>query len=236
MNEKIRKWGKWENFSIFAYSHFLIYSISYFHILTLHSDSVHLLEDLVLLAADLHAEAAAELGRQITDRSFDKLYLAVAHGCPKDAEGRFDDLLFRDTYKGMTYPVKRMRKGVRDAALEYSVLGEAEGLSLNRIHLLTGRMKEEEAEDSDEELEEQADEYLVISHGVLEFDEALSESVFLEFPMVLLCSPDCRGLCPHCGRKLTGSEICGCTPREIDPRWSKLRDIQWDENGSIKKS
>ena len=103
--------------------------------------TVHRLDRVVggLMVFARTQEASAELGRQITDRSFDKLYLAVAHGCPKDAEGRFDDLLFRDTYKGMTYPVKRMRKGVRDAALEYSVLGEAEGLSLNRIHLLTGR-------------------------------------------------------------------------------------------------
>ena len=83
---------------------------------------------------------------------------------------------------------------------------------------------------SDEQLEEGIDEYLVIRHGTLDIDEALSESIFLEFPLRILCSPDCAGLCPHCGRKLLIGEKCSCEPHEVDPRWAKLREIQWDED------
>jgi len=81
---------------------------------------------------------------------------------------------------------------------------------------------------ADEELEENAEEYLVIHKGFIEPDSAISESVYLEFPMLLLCSEDCAGLCPKCGKKLAKGEKCECTPAEIDPRWAKLKDIKWD--------
>lgn len=77
---------------------------------------------------------------------------------------------------------------------------------------------------SDEVLEEKADEYLVVRKGILSPDDALAESVFLELPSRLLCSPDCRGLCPKCGKKITDTP-CGCQTKEIDPRWSKLQEL-----------
>ena len=83
--------------------------------------------------------AAASLSRQITEKYFRKEYMAVIHGAPKADEGRFDDLLFRSAAENKTYVVSRMRKGVRDAALEYRVLEKKEGLSLVSVHLLTGR-------------------------------------------------------------------------------------------------
>lgn len=84
-------------------------------------------------------ESAARFGRMITDRILKKEYLGIIHGCPESESGRYDDLLFRDKEKNMSYVVKRMRKGVRDAALEYEVLAEKEGFSLVKIRLLTGR-------------------------------------------------------------------------------------------------
>ncbi len=76
-----------------------------------------------------------------------------------------------------------------------------------------------------ERLEEEAEEYLLIRSGMLNPDEALSESVFLEFPMLLLCSADCPGLCPKCGRKLGPDGVCNCAPKEIDPRMAKLKEL-----------
>ncbi len=81
---------------------------------------------------------------------------------------------------------------------------------------------------SNEVLEEKADEYLVVKRGILEPDDAIIESVFLELPSRLLCSEDCRGLCPKCGKKMTGDE-CGCAPREIDPRWNQLKKLLEDD-------
>lgn len=53
--------------------------------------------------------------------------------------GEMTDLLYRDAKKNKSYVVKRMRRGVREAALRYETLGYAEGLSLVRVMLQTGR-------------------------------------------------------------------------------------------------
>lgn len=103
--------------------------------------TVHRLDRVVggLMVFAKNRDVAASLGKQITAGTFEKEYLAIVHGHPEDTYGRFDDLLFRDTFKGMTYPVKRMRKGVREASLLYEVLGDNEDFSKVRVHLLTGR-------------------------------------------------------------------------------------------------
>ena len=97
--------------------------------------TVHRLDRVVggLMVYARSQTAASSLSRQITDKSFRKEYLAVLHGVPKEKEGLLEDLLFRDSTENKTYVVKRMRKGVREAALEYSVLAEKKDLSLVRI-------------------------------------------------------------------------------------------------------
>ena len=61
-------------------------------------------------------EAAASLSRQITDGSFQKEYLAVCRGEAPEA-GEMRDLLYHDAKANKSFVVKRMRKGVREAAL-----------------------------------------------------------------------------------------------------------------------
>lgn len=103
--------------------------------------TVHRLDRVVsgLMVFARSSSVASELSRQITDRTFEKYYLAVVHGAPQEKEGIYRDLLFREASENKTYVVKRMRKGVREAALEYRTEGQADDLSLVRIHLLTGR-------------------------------------------------------------------------------------------------
>ena len=104
--------------------------------------TVHRLDNAVggVMIYALTQKAAAALSRDIAERrGFEKYYLAVVHGAPEEKSGRMDDLLFHDRQKNMTYVVKRERKGVRDASLEYEVIAERDGLSLVRVHLLTGR-------------------------------------------------------------------------------------------------
>ena len=48
-------------------------------------------------------------------------------------------MLFRDAAHNKSYVVKRMRKGVREASLDYAVLGRADGLTLVQVRLHTGR-------------------------------------------------------------------------------------------------
>ncbi len=82
--------------------------------------------------------AAAALSAAIAAREMQKEYLAVAAG-ETPAQGEWRDLLYRDRQKNKSYVVKRMRRGVREAVLRFETCGRAEGLSLVRIALETGR-------------------------------------------------------------------------------------------------
>lgn len=82
---------------------------------------------------------------------------------------------------------------------------------------------------TEEQLEEDVDEYLVLDDGMLDADDAVREALILSFPMRLLCSENCPGLCPVCGKPLRDGP-CGCPTREIDPRWSALASLRFDED------
>lgn len=84
---------------------------------------------------------------------------------------------------------------------------------------------------TEEQLEEDVDEYLVLQDGLLDADDAVREALVLSFPMRLLCSEDCPGLCPVCGKPLRDG-ACGCVTREIDPRWAALASIRFDDDES----
>ena len=72
--------------------------------------------------------------------------------------------------------------------------------------------------------EEDEDEYVVIHGTELDADEPLSEELMLAFPTKLLCSEDCPGLCPRCGKPRSEGE-CGCPEKEIDPRLAILATL-----------
>ncbi len=83
--------------------------------------------------------AAAALGKSITEGAFEKIYLAVICGTPDCPSGEFTDLLYYDRSKGKSFVVDRKRNGVRSATLKYQALEVAEGFSLMKIRLMTGR-------------------------------------------------------------------------------------------------
>ena len=85
------------------------------------------------------SKAAAALSKQIEQNTIKKHYYAVVQGVPGEKSGVLKDLLFRDKQKNKTYVVKRERKGVREASLEYEVVGENDGKALLDILLHTGR-------------------------------------------------------------------------------------------------
>lgn len=81
--------------------------------------------------------AAAQLSKAVQDGSFIKEYVALVHGTPPET-GDWEDLLFKDSTKNKVFVVKRERKGVKKARLEYRIL-RAGACSLVRIRLHTGR-------------------------------------------------------------------------------------------------
>lgn len=74
-------------------------------------------------------------------------------------------------------------------------------------------------------LANQADEDIHCFYGDnIDIAEVLRENVILSLPAKILCSPDCRGLCLHCGADLN-QVSCDCKPQSGDPRLAVLEKL-----------
>ncbi len=68
------------------------------------------------------------------------------------------------------------------------------------------------------------DDYVQISGGKLDLDAPICDEILLSFPMRVLCSEDCKGLCSGCGANLN-EEACRCTKKEINPAFASLASL-----------
>ena len=82
-------------------------------------------------------QAAASLSKAVQEGTMVKEYVAQVHGTPPES-GDWTDLLFKDSTKNKVFVVKKERRGVKKARLEFRRLPEGE-TSLVRIRLHTGR-------------------------------------------------------------------------------------------------
>lgn len=82
-------------------------------------------------------ESAAALSRAIQEGKLIKEYVALVHGAPPE-KGDWEDLLFKDSGKNKVFVVKKERRCVKKARLEFTRL-TAGPESLVRIRLHTGR-------------------------------------------------------------------------------------------------
>ena len=80
----------------------------------------------------------------------------------------------------------------------------------------------EDAEEDDVESAFEPDYYL--QGYYLDVDKLLFGEALLNWPSRVLCSEDCKGLCPVCGQNLNHGE-CGCVRKALDPQMSKVLDI-----------
>ena len=85
------------------------------------------------------SKAAARLSEQIKDGSFEKRYLAVVVGTPRDRQARLSDYLFKDEKNNTVKVVPAAIEGAKRAELVYKVLETTPKLTLVDIKLLTGR-------------------------------------------------------------------------------------------------
>ncbi|MDD5954229.1 MAG: RNA pseudouridine synthase [Firmicutes bacterium] len=81
--------------------------------------------------------AAAALSRVVQEGTLVKEYVAMVHGTPPEC-GDWSDFLFKDSRANKVFVVKKERKGVKAARLEFRRLSAGE-TSLVRIRLHTGR-------------------------------------------------------------------------------------------------
>lgn len=62
--------------------------------------------------------------------------------------------------------------------------------------------------------------------STLDLSSWARDALILALPDRILCTPDCPGLCPYCGKAMAGAD-----PEEHrhgqggDPRWAKLREL-----------
>ncbi len=87
----------------------------------------------------LNSESAAELSRQVSDRTMEKTYITVVHGAPDEKEGVLEDLLFFDKSRNKAFTVKKERRGVKKALLDYRVLKSDGEKTKLKVRLHTGR-------------------------------------------------------------------------------------------------
>jgi len=74
--------------------------------------------------------------------------------------------------------------------------------------------------------DQQDDEVRIIPSDmmVIILDEDVRQAIELTVPVKLLCTEDCKGLCPRCGKNLNHGP-CTCEHDETDPRWEPLRKL-----------
>ena len=82
-------------------------------------------------------QAAAALSKAVQEGQMVKEYVAMVHGTPPET-GDWEDFLFKDSRKNKVFAVKKERKGIKYARLEFHRLSEGE-TSLVHIRLHTGR-------------------------------------------------------------------------------------------------
>lgn len=83
----------------------------------------------------------------------------------------------------------------------------------------------EELEDAKEQLDSDEIRRLFYSRSKIDVTEIILEQLNLAFPVKPLCSVDCQGICPVCG-KIIRDNGCACVREPSDPRLEKLKTFK----------
>lgn len=122
--------------------------------------------------------------------------------------------------------ITRLRDGILfDLAFETRVLGPCQRC-LDEANLelaVEGREYQADAPETDGESETTP----YLEGDVLDVDGWARDAVILALPIVVTCSPGCRGLCAQCGQNRNLRD-CSCDAAQVDERWSALRALGSD--------
>ncbi len=58
----------------------------------------------------------------------------------------------------------------------------------------------------------------------LNLEDLLNNEIIINWPMKVLCKPDCKGICKQCGKDLN-TGMCQCDTFVPDPRMAVIKDI-----------
>ncbi len=76
----------------------------------------------------------------------------------------------------------------------------------------------------DENQKDDLDEKNYIDGYNLDADKLLYNEILIGWPMKILCSETCKGICNTCGQNLNKG-TCDCEDTSLDPRMSVIRDV-----------
>ena len=63
-----------------------------------------------------------------------------------------------------------------------------------------------------------------LTGDVIDLEQQVLDTMRLNIPMAHQCRPDCRGICPNCGKNLNEGD-CECVVETTDPRWKGLESF-----------
>lgn len=104
-------------------------------------DTIHRLDRNVggVMVYSKNGKATLPLAKMMANHKFTKEYLAVVYGTLKEKSGVFEDYLVKDKTACKVFAIKQPNEKAKYAKLEYTVLEEANGMSLVKVKLYTGR-------------------------------------------------------------------------------------------------
>ena len=85
-------------------------------------------------------------------------------------------------------------------------------------------VKNVDLQESGEMESDELDEKNYIDGYNLDVDKLLYNEILIGWPMKILCSEDCKGICNTCGQNLNKGS-CDCEDTSLDPRMSVIRDV-----------
>jgi uncharacterized protein len=77
---------------------------------------------------------------------------------------------------------------------------------------------------------EDRDAFTIDAHHTLDLAEAVRQYREVSLLMQPLCRPDCKGLCPECGKDRNLSD-CACAGGPVDGRWAGLAALKQAAGG-----
>ncbi|MCG0274650.1 MAG: DUF177 domain-containing protein [Thermosediminibacteraceae bacterium] len=75
-----------------------------------------------------------------------------------------------------------------------------------------------------ENFKDEEDEVFPIEKDNIDLYTPVINEIILNLPSKILCSPDCRGICPSCGADLNAG-VCKCKKTNVDPRLQVLEKL-----------
>lgn len=64
----------------------------------------------------------------------------------------------------------------------------------------------------------------IVDNVFLDIYKIIFDEMLIQWPMKIVCSQDCKGICIKCGQDLNVSD-CGCDRVVLDPRMAAIQDI-----------